>query len=272
VLILRGDGSGALVHLDKITANPLVRPHKPLRIESLVARLSAALAVSDTSAAKEAFAQYQVARREQPSASRDLRVYRVVAQFFAQRGDSRNAAPSFQAAASAIESIASAWNDPADRAEFLNRQSGLLTEAANCLRAINKPQDAARLVEPLLSIEAFERKMAEAPRERNRRRFRIGLWLILADVLCSVVFIIAIGAVGVYLGPGRMPPMVFLLLVFGFAAFTIVTVAYLVFHVTIGRLIPPLRGRGGSVILALSCLPWMSLIIAPLMTLLSRRN
>jgi predicted negative regulator of RcsB-dependent stress response len=269
VLILRGEAPGALVHLDTIAANPLVHRHSPLRIESLVARLSAALAISDISAAKESFAQYQTARREQPSASRDLRVYRAVAQFFTQRGDSRNAAPSFQAAAVAIDEIAAAWNDPADRAEFLHRQSGFLTEAGNCLRAINKPQDAERLVEPLLSFEAFERKMAEVPRERNHRRFRIGLRLILADVLCSVVFIIAMGAVGVYLGPGRTPPMLFLLLVFGFAAFTIFTVAYLVFHVTIGRLIPPLRRREGAVILALACLPWMALIIAPLMSLLS---
>jgi tetratricopeptide (TPR) repeat protein len=272
VLIRRGEISGALVLLEKITANPLVRPHTPLRIESLVARLSAELAVLDTIAAKETFAEYQAARREQPSASRDLRVYRAVAQFFAQRGDSRNAAPSFQAAASAIESIAAAWNEPADRAEFLNRQTGFLTEAANCLRAVNQPEDAERLVEPLLSIEAFERKMVEVPREQNRRRFRIGLWLILADFLCSLAFIIATLMVGVYLGPGRTPPMVFLLMVSLFALFTIVAVVYLFFHVTIGRLIPPLRRRGGSVILVMAWLPWVSLIAAPLMSLLSRGN
>ena len=96
VLILQGEISSALINLDKIAASPLVRPHTPLRIESVVARLSAALAVSDLNAAKESFAQYQAARLEQPSASRDLRVYRAVAQFFAQRGDSRNAAPAFR--------------------------------------------------------------------------------------------------------------------------------------------------------------------------------
>ena len=114
--------------------------------------------------------------------------------------------------------------------------------------------------------------MAEVPRERNRRRFRLGLWLIFADFLCSLGFVIAIAMVGVYLGPGRQPPMVLLLLVFMFALFTIFAVAYLSFHVTIGRLIPPFRRRGGSVILALSCLPWMSLVIAPLTLFLSRRN
>jgi tetratricopeptide (TPR) repeat protein len=270
VLIRRGEISGALVHLDALAANPLARPHSPLGIESLVARLSAALAVSDRAAAEETVAQYQAVRREQPSASRDLRVYRALAHYFAEKGDSRNAAIAYRAAVAAIESIASAWSDPADRAGFLERQSGLLTEAGDCLRAVNKPQDAERLVEPLLSIEAFERKMAEVPREHNRRRFRMGLWLMLADVLCSVVLVIAMGAVGVYLGPGRMPPMAFLFLVFEFAAFTIFAVAYLFFHATIGRLIPPFRRRAGSVILLLAWLPWTSLIIGPLMSLLSR--
>jgi hypothetical protein len=272
VLIRRGEISGALVELDAIEANPVVRLDSPLRIESLVARLSAALAVSDRAAAEETVAQYHAARRNQPSASRDLRVYRGLAHYFAQNGDSRNASIAYRAAVSAIESIASEWNNSAGRACFLERQSGFLTEAGVCLRAVNKPLDAERLVEPLLSIEAYERKMAEVPRARNRRRFRIGLWLILADILCAVVFVIAMGAVGVYLGPGRVPPMAFLLTIFEFAVFTIVAVIYLCFHVTIGRLIPPFRRRGGSVILTVACLPWTSLIIGPLMTLLSRSS
>jgi hypothetical protein len=271
LLVLRGEISGALVQLDKLKANPLVRPYSPLQIESVIARLAAAIADSDSKTATEYLAQYHSARRQQPSATRDLRVYRDLARYFTEKEDWRNAAPAFRAAIMAIDGIASSWTDPADRARFLERQSTFLVEARDRLRTFGKPLDAERLVEPLLSIEAFERNLAEVPRQRNRRRFQIGLWLMLANICCSVAFIIAMGAVGVYLGPGRRPPIGFLLVAVGFALCTIVAATYLVLHVLIGRLIPVLRGRGGSVVLLLSCLPWCMFLIVPVMLLLAER-
>jgi hypothetical protein len=267
--ILRGDITGALAQLDKLKGNPLVRHHSPLQIESVLARLSAAIAASDSKSATENLAQYHAARRQQPSPSRDLRVYRALARYFTEKEDWRNAAPAFRAAAVAIDEIASAWTDPADRARFLERESAFLTEARDRLRALGKPLDAERFIEPLLTVEAFERKLADVPRQRNRRRFRKGLWLMLANVCCSVAFVLTMGALGVYLGPGRRPPIGFLLVAFGFALCTILAATYLVFHVLVGRLIPVLRGRGGSVVLALSCLPWFMFLVVPVMLLLA---
>jgi hypothetical protein len=54
-----------------------------------------------------------------------------------------------------------------------------------------------------------------------------------------------------------------------FSLFVFVELLYLVFHFTIGRLIPGLRSSGGAVILLLSCLPWISVILSPLLYLVS---
>ena len=247
----------------------LVRPQTALRIEAVVARLAAAIASSDTLATEQSLARYLAARREQPSATRDLRFFRPLAEYFARQEDWQKAAPAFRAAAHAIDEIASAWADPADQAMFLARQSDFLNQAGDCLRATGKASDAERLVAPLLSLEAFGHKLAEVARQRNRRRFRAGLWLILLDVLCSMGFILALGALGVHVGPGRRPPIVLSVMVFTFALFTIFAVVYLLFHLTIGRLIPSLRRRGGSMTLMLSCMPWLAVIPQPFMLILS---
>jgi hypothetical protein len=91
----------------------------------------------------------------------------------------------------------------------------------------------------------------------------------LANICCSVAFIITMGAVGVYLGPGRRPPVGFLLVAFGFALCTILAATYMILHVLIGRLVPVLRARGGSVVLAVSCLPWLMFLIVPVMLILA---
>ena len=119
LLIERGDISSALTHLDALMDDSLVRPQTALRIEAVVVRLAAAIARSDTFAAEENLARYLAARREQPSATRDLRFFRPLAEYFARKEDWQKAAPAFRAAVQAIDEIASAWADPADRAMFL---------------------------------------------------------------------------------------------------------------------------------------------------------
>src|SRR5262249_33508718 len=136
--ILCGETSCALTELDKLEANPLVRPHSALQIESVVARLAVAIARSDSKMATENLAQYHAAGRPQPSATRDLRVYRDLARYFTEKEDWRNAAPAFRAAVVAIDEIASAWTDSADRVRFLERQSTFLVEARDRLRALGK--------------------------------------------------------------------------------------------------------------------------------------
>ena len=81
-------------------------------------------------------------------------------------------------------------------------------------------------------------------------------------------FIVALGTLGVYVGPGRRPPIVLSVMVFTFALFTMLAVVYFLFHLTIGRLIPAVRRRGGSTTLMLSCVPWLAVIPQPFMLIL----
>jgi len=264
LLILRGDTLGANALLDGLAQDQLLKGNRTLRIDLVVARLFASLASSDLGSVDENLARYDAIRRDQPSSTRDLRVYPSVAHFHAQRGDWPKAEPAFRAAVAAIDEIAAAWADPADRSRFLELQAEVLAEARDCLRVLNKGEDAERLIEPLRSTANLERKLVGAAVQRDRRLFRIALRMMLVNLVCVVVSISLIAVVG----PSTSLPA--FLFVFGFVCSTTVAALYLLFHVTIGRLIPALQHGGGAINLILACVPWLSLLFIPVLILIDR--
>ena len=260
--VLRGDISGAIALLDATTQDKRVQRHAAIRIGLLAARLSASLASSDVESVDANLAQYERSRHGQPSRTRDLRVYRAVARFHAQRGDWRKSEPSFRAAVAAIDDLAISWVDPSEQDRFLQAQSGFLAEASDCLHALNKGEEAKRLIEPLQLPANLARRLSLVPAERHRKLFRTAIRVMMFNFLCAAAAIGFIAAVG----PRRGEPLP--LFAFELVLFTIVAALYLLFHLTIGRMVPALRHSGGAVLLILACLPWLSLIVVPISMLL----
>jgi tetratricopeptide (TPR) repeat protein len=269
LLILGGDAARASAEIEALAASARARSYPPLRVELAATRLTVALARADTGEVEAALVHYHSLRKWQPSATRDLRVYSAVANYFAGLEDWEKAAPAFQTAIAAIEETATACAQPPMVAGFLERQAEFLMKAADCFRRLNKAEAAEKFVKPLLSASGFQRRISEAPHERNRRMFRIGLRLMAVDALCAVGLVAAAISLVIYFGRGPNGPIFFVLVAFEFMVFTAVAGLYLLFHATIGRLIPTLRESGGAVVLILSAIPWLALIITPLVLFLA---
>ena len=62
------------------------------------------------------------------------------------------------------------------------------------------------------------------------------------------------------------------MIAFEFTSFTIFAALFLLFQVTIGRLIPTLRRSGSAAMLMMSCLPWLSPVVVPLFVLFDRMS
>jgi tetratricopeptide (TPR) repeat protein len=270
LLTAKGEIGRALAQLEALDANPLARSDALIRIESVLVRLTAAITRGDGGAIEENVRRYELERRKQHSATRDLRVYRALAQHYSQLGDWQKAAPAFESAAAAIQETASAWALPADLARFLERHAAFLTQAGDCLRGLNKADDAERIVEPLRSVESFQLVIAAKPRERNRRLLRMGLRLMAADAICAGILVSAAIALFFFMGRASGPEFFFVAVALEFIFFTVIAGLYLVFHATVGRRIPSLRDGGGAIILILCAIPWLSLVVVPLVPILDR--
>jgi tetratricopeptide (TPR) repeat protein len=262
ILIARGDTAEATALLDVLAHDRQLERNALLRIALEGVRLSASMRLPDPGSADENFARYVAICRKQPSSTRDLRVYRAVARFYAARGECSKAEPAFRAAVAAIHDLAGAWSDPADRSRFVQIQSPCLAEARECLRMLNKEEEAERLIRPLASPADLQPIAAAAAVQRDRRCLRIGVWLILANVVCMVG---TIALVDVLPPHGSLPVF---MLIFGCFLSTGVAAVYLLVRVTVGRLFPALRRNGGAAILMLACLPWLMLVVIPVLLML----
>jgi tetratricopeptide (TPR) repeat protein len=269
LLIQGGDATRAAAEIEKLSANPDARSGAPVWIELEATRLAGALARTDTSEVEAALVHYESLRKRQPSTTRDIRVYSGVANYFTKLEDWEKAAPAFQSAIAAIEKTATACAEPAVAAGFLERQAVFLTKADDCLRRLNKAEAAEKFVKSLLSASGFQQRISEAPRERNRRLFRIGLRLMAVDALCAVGLVATAILIVICIGRGPNAAVFFVIMAFEFMVFTAVAAFYLLFHATIGRLIPILRESVGAVVLILSAIPWLALIVAPFMLFLA---
>ncbi len=262
VRILKGEIPAAVADLDCLTQDPLVQSDATLQIEILVARLSVSLVRSETNAVEENLARYKAARRERRSSARNLRVYRAVASFYAQQRDWVKAEPAYRAAVAAIYELAGAWADPSEQSHFMQLQSGLLTEAGDCLRALDKHEEAEQLIATHRTTASLQKDYVEAQLKRHRRLFRIGMQIMGVDVLFSLILIGLAALLGIEAGAPLF------ITAFAYVMFLIVAVSYLFFHLVAGRFVPSLRYSGGAVILILACLPWLTVMFLPFFFLL----
>ena len=90
------------------------------------------------------------------------------------------------------------------------------------------------------------------------------------NALCALLLIAAAAGLTVYLGPGPATSQVVGLAAFEFTFFTIIECIILLFHATIGRLIPSLRQSGGAIVVFFSAVPWLMLLYLPIMPIIDR--
>jgi hypothetical protein len=212
---------------------------------------------------EEMIARDKAAGRKQPSATRDLLVYQQLARLYAQKEDWVRAEPAYRRAVTAINAVVNAWPDAQEQHRFLNRQSAFLDEARRCFQILNKSAEADRLVPAALTVEQIQQRLDDAPRLRHRRLLRAGLWILLINIVSITCLIVLTASLPIE----KWGLNLFVALAL-FVMYTVSALLYLLFHATIGRLIPGLRYGGGAVILVLACLPWLSLVFIPLCWLL----
>ncbi len=252
--IARGDAQGAFDELSELQSHRLGARDWLHERELIQTRLAAAIALADEESVAAHLEQYE-AGRERTSATRDLRVYRAVASFYAAQGDSLKAEQAYLAAAKAIRELADAWADPAERDRFLERQSEFLSEAATYVRLSNNALDGSRVIDPLLSRETVARQPDQKSVALDRRLMRIGGWIILANFACITI----LGGLGVLAEAKnqvayRAPSLLFLI-------FTIPAALYLLVDRIIGPSLRSVRFSNGLVILMLAGLPWVTMIL-----------
>jgi hypothetical protein len=259
VRLARGDASGA-VDVEALLSGPVLARRPAMESSVIALRLAAAVGATDVAAVDRIMGEYETHRQRFPSVSTDLAIARDVARFHAARGDLAAAEPVYRRVCESIGEIAGALVSKEERWRFLERQTDLTEEARQCFLSLGKADEAERL----LILRDLEEVRKEAARVRNRRLRSAGLRVLLLDVLVLAVDVALLGQAPT----SQSPP--FLLVALDVGVFTIPAVLYLLFDITVGRLIPVLRESGGAVLLVLACCPWLCLILTLGMVFLFR--
>ncbi len=198
--------------------------------------------------------QYEHARRGHPSTANDLAIFTALARFAASRDDLTDAGSCYRRVAESVASLAKAWNDPTERARFLESRAALLEEARDALRLAGvDPEEVDR------SLRKAEPPTAADLEARDRRLRRAGYRLLIINVAC-VAFA---GWIGSEVGLRELGPLIVAPIALGL--FTAAGVVYLAFDRTVGRFIPALRRSGGAVILIMGGMAWLCAIMALVM-------
>jgi hypothetical protein len=254
--LARGEASSVAAELEACRSNPLLGSLPVLGMAYRTLRLSAAIAGSDLAAVERLVAEYATVRRRLPSATSDLKVYRAVARFHAQRGDLAAAEPAYRRVLDCILEISDSWVDQAEGRRFLDRHAGLAEEARQCLQSLGKGEEAEHLVASILTPESATVRRAEAVRARDRKLRGYGLQIMIVNVAVLALSVVCVSNLPL---KDAAP---FFLLAFSIVVFTVPGALYLAFDLTLGRKIRFLRGSGGAVVLILACCPWLALLAA----------
>lgn len=187
-LLHEGNTAAACTKLEALQQHRALTSNKELRAELLVAELRAYSVLSRAKDVEQRTTEYEQVRHRWPSWSRDLQVYRVLAEYHNQVNEKR-ALKYYLRALAAAEQILHALPEGEDRDRFRNSQLGLLHEAERCLRLHGEDDEADQLARTYLpsAVELAEvRQRTLEP--RSRRYYRQGLFLTLMSFLVGLLF------------------------------------------------------------------------------------
>jgi hypothetical protein len=248
------DTAAALAAIDALLTDPRTDRDPELRSHLLASRLQACIAKADAVGAHEALTRYEASCGRHRSLTRDLRVYKAMAGLHATREDWPRAATCYRKGAQAINSLLTSWPAIDEQRRFLERQASFLDGARRCFLALNEPEEADRLVDPILSAEEIQERVDELHRNRQRRLVRAARLTCFVNMLCMLV---TFGIGALLRGDGRR---VFYTLAGEFALCTIPVIFYLLFRAALGGAVPRVGYVAGAIFLVLACIPWLTLL------------
>jgi hypothetical protein len=253
--LLKRDAEAVAGELRTLTSHPLVTGSPLIQNQVHAFCVQVQAASSDVVETEKALAQYEATRCRYSSSALDIQVYQTVARLRSQNEDFVRAELAYRKCFEAINDLAGLWPDVDERRRFLQRKTAFFAEARQCYEVLNRAEEAERLIQAILSPEQIQQRLDDARRLRNRRLFRVGLWIMLVDVACAA------GMTGLEaflrLGPSHLLFQGSVL----FVVFTVVAVVLLLSYFAIAWFVPALRRIGGTVIVAIACSPWITLLI-----------
>jgi tetratricopeptide (TPR) repeat protein len=256
---VRGDVEGGVAEFERLRSLAVILDTFELKASLLMSVIVGRAALSDSESLESLLTEYEIARREHPSDSRDLKVYRAVAQLHARAADWIRAEPFYCRALAALEKLASLWIDLGERERFLRLHSETVEGARNCLLALGKLDEAKLRAEPLLFPEEAERRRLERQNVRDRRMRRLGRGLYASN---AVIFCAELIWLAHALGGSRPTAfgtvVLFTMIPTGFCL--LATFLYSVVERIADRFRATERRNDGFVILALSWVPWVAAI------------
>ncbi len=179
----------------------------------------------------------------------------------AQNDDWAQAEDAYRRAVEAMDELARSWPDAEGLRGFLERQVPFLDQVRRCYDQLNRADDAERLIAPIASVGQIEQRLDDERQRRLRRLGRVGRWILLADVCCTIGLILS--QTFVRLAPSH-PLAVGEIL---FVLCTIVAIVFSVLYWLVGLIVPRLRSSGSLVSFILASFPWLALITGLLSTL-----
>jgi hypothetical protein len=275
----QGDAAGALRSLDALATEPWPAwIRKAAAVDLLAARLYTRAALDDLAGAESRRAEYEALPRRSPSPTRDLRLYRSLAQLYARRADWAAADAANRKAVQAAARLYAQFATPHEHTRFAQAQAGLLAEARECLERLGRSHEDQHLRDVFPAPEDVQRRQQELRRRRASRwqRLAVGLVLVNLAVLAGLTAFLRFPQEGAGVPPAFPIPVPAWNYVRQFVrgasdrfgpvggmflgcllTYTASAVVVLLPSLLLGRLVPALRHRGGGAALFLAILPWL---------------
>jgi hypothetical protein len=289
LLLQQGRAAEAVAALDELAGHRLVATRPGLRFALLESRLCARATLPDGDGVEPLRREYE--RYRAPLATRDLRVYRGLARLHVRREEWERAAEAYRTAVAAVRKLYGLLAKSDDGRRFAQGQADLLAEAGTCLRRVGADAEADKLAGALTADTAGD--SAAADRQRRGRRLHRAAWALTAvNAVCAVALVAAVWVLecravspGLVLAPtgerlvlkhpptarefflglplfvearvGRAWGIFLTCLVIGVVLVPLVSALL----AAGGRLLPAVRGRGGSLIFWLALMPWLGWLL-----------
>jgi hypothetical protein len=239
-----------------VTARPVLQA--ALQTSQLCARA----ALGEREEADRLRTGYEAARRQLPSPTSDLRVYRALARLYREQGDAAAAEEAYSEALGAASGLHEAIVAADDRERFAAAQAALLAEAREFGEQAGRPGLVDFVATLFAAPEEIERLRAAEQAAGNRRRHRAGLALAGVDLAAGLGTLLYIA---LFTTPFQRHAEAMLSWeVTGAALFFFggMTLLYSGLLRMAARWVPGTRGKGGAMTLYLAVLPWVAAVTA----------
>jgi hypothetical protein len=251
-LLRDGEATEAARVLDELASHPLAVRGAPLHAALLASRLAARCALSDEAGLAALLAVYERLPARRRSALADLEAYPTLAAFFRRRGDAARAGAAYASVLDAVRRLDESFTEPYDRERFRRCRTPLVAAARAYYRQLGRHDEAARLETFFPDYQARKRDAEELRQRRDDRFLRVGIALLLINVIATALSLAALGHLAGN-EPPQHAPALFLL----FATFSTIGATFGIVGWVWHRVQPATARDRGIGLLVLEAAPWL---------------